>query len=710
MRQECARVLWVALALLAAVWPARAPLVYHPGQGWVYEAPPAEEGWRRSRAPDQFQVAQAAFDRQDYKLALEAARHLVDTWPRSDYAPAAGYLIGRCFEAQGKPAPARRQYDDWLATHPNDDLALEVRHRRRAVSPLAPGGSAAGSRPPTLPEEWRAEHRFIDLHQHVSSTTQHLARAVKIMDAVGLGVAVNLSGGTVTPGRDGGPSEFERNKALADRLHPGCFLLYFNLDYRGWDAPDFSERAVQQVEAAHRLGAAGFKEYKRLGLYLRDGAGQLIRVDDPKLDPVWRRCGELGMPVSIHVADPKAFWLPYDEKNERWKELKDHKSWWFGDTTKFPPWKELLEALNRVMARHPKTTFVCVHFANNAEELDWVDQSLSRLPNMRADLAARIPEIGRHDPDAVRRLFLKHQDRILFGTDFMVYDRLILGSSGNEPPPTDRDAEVFFEKEWRWLETRDRDWEHMTPIQGDWTISSIGLPAPALRRIYFDNARQLLARSLPRPGVKAVRIAKDFRPDGSLADGVWSRAVPARLEYESRDYTARPAVATAVRLLWSDQYLYLGFECPYTEFTVFEPPQRERERFNMEARDVSLWDRDVVEAFIGSDPQRPGRYTEYQVAPTNEKLDLKLDLPERDFAWSSRFETAVKVDKAAGLWTCEWRIPLSALADAKPAAGTRWRLNLFRCDRAHKAFLAWSPTLTGSFHVPEKFGVLELAE
>ena len=104
------------------------------------------------------------------------------------------------------------------------------------------------------------------------------------------------------------------------------------------------------------------------------------------------------MPVSIHVADPKAFWLPYDDKNERWKELKDHKSWWFGDTNKFPPWKELLEALNRVIARHPKTTFVCVHFANNAEELDWVDQSLSRYPNMMADLAARIPEIGRHDP------------------------------------------------------------------------------------------------------------------------------------------------------------------------------------------------------------------------------------------------------------------------------------------------------------------------
>src|SRR6266568_3371350 len=386
---------------------------------------------------------------------------------------------------------------------------------------------------------WRREHRIIDLHQHIDCTPEHLARAVQIMDRVGIGIAVNLSGGTTTRQGDA-PSEFGRNKQLADRLFPGRFIHYMNLDYTGWDQPDFSERAVSQIEEGNRLGAAGFKEYKRLGLYLRDGAGKLIKIDDPKLDPVWKRCGELGMPVSVHVADPKAFWLPYDQANERWKELKDHRNWWFGDTNKFPPWKELLESLNRDIARHPKTTFVCVHFANNAEELDWVDQSLSRYPNMMADLAARIPEIGRHPPEEVRRLFLKHQDRIFFATDFQVYDRLTLGSSGKEPPPTDADAENFYAKEWRWLETRDRDWPHMTPIQGDWTISSIGLPASALRKVYFDNARKLLARSMPLPVVKAARVEKDFEMDGSLVNAAWRKAQPARMEYESRDYTARP--------------------------------------------------------------------------------------------------------------------------------------------------------------------------
>jgi predicted TIM-barrel fold metal-dependent hydrolase len=556
---------------------------------------------------------------------------------------------------------------------------------------------------------WRAEHRILDLHQHINGTTQHVSRAVKIMDAVGVGIGVNLSGGTVTRPKPDQPSEFERNKTLADNLFPGRFLQYMNLDYTGWDEPDFAERAVKQIEEGHRLGAAGFKEYKRLGLTIRDRAGKAVKIDDSKLDPMWKRLGELNMPVSIHVADPKAFWEPYNPQNERWKELGDHPNWWFGDPKKFPPRMELLEALDRVIARHPKTKFVCVHFANNAEDLDWVEKALDRRQNMFADLAARIPEIGRHDPEKVRRLFLKHQDRILFATDFQVYDKLILGSSGNEPPPTDADAEVFFAKEWRWLETRDRNWPHMTPIQGDWTISSIGLPSPVLRKVYFDNARKLLGRSLPLPLVRARHISQDFQPNGELDEPVWQMAKPVVMEYSSGDYSARPEMATTVRVLWSDDSLYLGYECPFTKFTVFDPPAFDKERHGQE-RGMSLWDRDVVEAFIASDPANLRHYSEYEVAPTNEKLDLVLDAGKGDFEWSSGFQSAVQIDKKAKRWTCEMRIPLKSLASVKPQAGTQWRLNFFRCDRANNAFLAWNPALTGSFHTPEKFGVLVFVE
>ena len=551
--------------------------------------------------------------------------------------------------------------------------------------------------------QWRAEHRTIDLHQHINYTTQHLTRAVKIMDAVGLGIGVNLSGGTVTRGTNDAPSAFERNKQRADALFPGRFLHYFNLDYKGWDDPDFPVRAVRQAEEAHRLGAAGFKEFKNLGLYRRDGQGRLIKIDDPKLDPFWKRLGELGLPVSIHVGDPKAFWLPFDKKNERWKELKDHRPWWFGDTNIYPPRMDIVNALDRVIAKHRGTTFVCVHFANNPEDIDWVDHALDRNPNMMADLAARMPEVGRHNPKKVHKLFVKHQDRIVFATDFQVYDKLILGSSGDAERPTDRDAEIFYEKEWRWLETWDKNWEHMTPIQGDWTISSIGLPAPVLRKIYFDNARKLLARSLPPPTVKAARIDKDFELDGELKDAIWQKAIPASVEYGSLKYDARAELATSVRVLYSDQFIYFGWECPFTTLTVFDTPSADRER-------LGLWERDVVEVFVGGDWKNINRYAEYEVAPTNERLDVLLNLPGKDFGWDGRAQSAVKVDKRRKVWTVEWRMPLELLASAKPAPGTRWRLNLYRCDKANNAFLAWSPVLKGSFHTPEKFGVLEFGE
>jgi hypothetical protein len=143
---------------------------------------------------------------------------------------------------------------------------------------------------------------------------------------------------------------------------------------------------------------------------------------------------------------------------------------------------------------------------------------------------------------------------------------------------------------------------------------------------------------------------------------------------------------------------------------VFDLPAAGTERYDMEKKGVSLWDRDVVEAFIASDPKNLRRYAEFQVAPTNEKLDLLLDLPRRDFAWSSGFESAIKLDKKARRWICEMRIPTKALSDVSPKAGAQWRLNLFRSDRANNAYLALNPTLSGSFHVPERFGVLEFVE
>jgi predicted TIM-barrel fold metal-dependent hydrolase len=234
------------------------------------------------------------------------------------------------------------------------------------------------------------------------------------------------------------------------------------------------------------------KIYKALGLGYHNADGSLLVVDDPRLDPLFEKAGELGMPVSIHTGDPIAFWNASDEKNERFDELNAHPGWsYFGK--KVPGWEDLFAAYERRVARHPKTTIIGVHFGNAPELPERVAAMLDKYPNLYVDTAARVPELGRK-ADVVREIFLRHPDRILFGTDLGVGeapDDLMLGSTG-VLPPTHADADRFFSATWRFFETRDQNFAHPTPIQGRWTISGLGLPPEVLQKIYSGNADRLL--------------------------------------------------------------------------------------------------------------------------------------------------------------------------------------------------------------------------
>jgi predicted TIM-barrel fold metal-dependent hydrolase len=199
------------------------------------------------------------------------------------------------------------------------------------------------------------------------------------------------------------------------------------------------------------------------------------------------------MPVAIHVGDPKAFWQPATPDNERWDELQAHPDWSF-HASGVPSWQAIYDAFERRVARHPKTTFIAVHFGDDPEDPDNVARMLDRYPNFFLDTAARVPEIGRHPQDKMRRFFQKYQDRILFGTDTGVgpdQEDMMYGSNGAEPP-TRADEVRFFTETWRYFETLDRQFESPTPIQGRWKIDGVGLPESVLRKIYFDNAVRLL--------------------------------------------------------------------------------------------------------------------------------------------------------------------------------------------------------------------------
>lgn len=348
--------------------------------------------------------------------------------------------------------------------------------------PAERGKSSSGARA----GEWKAH----DVHTHLSPMSYPIA--LRLMDQNDLYRVVNMSGGS-------SPDYREKHLELADE-HPGRIALFSNIDWSTVDAPDFGESAANTLDEAIGIGFAGLKIAKSLGLGVRTEDGELLEVDDRRLDPVWEKAGELGVVVGIHTGDPKAFFEKPGPQNERHAELELAPSWsFYGD--EYPSREALLAARDRVVERHPDTTFMLLHFGNNPEDIDYVDRLLDENPNVVVDVSARIAEIGRHDPEKVRKLFIKHQDRILFATDLSVSARptndnrlqyrLTLGSISKEPP-TLEDVKDFYDKHWRYFESDAEAIDHPVPIQGDWKVHPIELPDEVLEKVYWKNGERLI--------------------------------------------------------------------------------------------------------------------------------------------------------------------------------------------------------------------------
>ena len=250
-------------------------------------------------------------------------------------------------------------------------------------------------------EPERPKYPAIDVHNHLGGgkqtlTAERVAGYLVEMNAAGVRTVVNL---------DGGWGDRLRETVVAlDEAHPGRFLTFALLNFEGIDAADWSEREAQRLATSFADGAKGLKFHKSLGLTIRYKNGELMKVDDPKLDAIWEVCAKHKRPVMIHTADPAAFFTPLDRLNERWHELNEHPNWLFyGDP--FPPREQLLAQLERVVAKHPHTTFIGAHFGNNVENLGEVARWLDTYPNFHVDIDARISELGRQ-PYAAREFFL----------------------------------------------------------------------------------------------------------------------------------------------------------------------------------------------------------------------------------------------------------------------------------------------------------------
>lgn len=345
-----------------------------------------------------------------------------------------------------------------------------------------------------VPETKVPRSRFpgIDFHTHLSwvedraknAKLHHAAKPdeiLPVMDRKNVRLMVNLTGGY--------GAMLDEAIRYWQTPHPDRFIVFTEPWYNKIREPGYANFQADEIERASKIGAKGLKILKTLGLYLREQVttGRLVKIDDPRFDPMWEAAGAQRMPVAIHVSDPEAFFLPTDRFNERYEELNAHPDWSFHGKD-FPSNMELQEARNRVIARHPRTQFVALH-VGDSENLPYMSELLDRYSNLHVDIAARIGELGRQ-PRSARKFFDKYQDRILFATD---------ATPGGTDTPQQIFGDELYEIYYRFLETEDEYFDYAPariPPQGRWRIYGINLPETILRKVYYENAARLLGLSI----------------------------------------------------------------------------------------------------------------------------------------------------------------------------------------------------------------------
>jgi uncharacterized protein len=325
----------------------------------------------------------------------------------------------------------------------------------------------------------KAKYPFIDIHNHQwSMPDQDLKELLSDMNSLNMKVMVNLSGRSFdifhddyggTKMENAGIEKLNRSLLNVKNNAPGRILVFTNIDFSGIDNPQWTALTVAQLEKDVKQGAAGLKIYKDLGLEVRDKNGKRIKVDDPRLDPIWEKCGELKIPVLIHTGEPSPFFDKMDNTNERWLELKLHPDR-ARPASHYPGWKEVMDEQHHIFSKHRNTRFIAAHFGWLANNLKALGELLDSLPNVNIEFAAVLEEIGR-EPKTARNFFIRYQDRILFGKDTWSVPEY-----------------AFY---FRMLETDDEYFPPLRKYHAFWYMYGLGLPDEVLKKIYYKNALKL---------------------------------------------------------------------------------------------------------------------------------------------------------------------------------------------------------------------------
>jgi len=314
----------------------------------------------------------------------------------------------------------------------------------------------------------RAKYPFIDIHSHHwNPTPERVDQLVKEMDTINLQVMVNLSGGT--------GEQLRRTVETMKGRYPDRFVVFANMNFDDLNTPEFGKRVTERLEQDVKNGAQGLKIFKNFGMDLKYANGERVHVDDAVFDQIFEKCADLKIPVLIHVAEPSAFFDPWDKYNERWLELKEFPQR-ARPPSKYPPFETLMTERNHLFAKHPRTQFIAAHLAFHGNDLERLGKLFDANPNVNVDIAAVLAELGRQ-PYSAHDFLVRYQDRVLMGKD--IYDV----------------------NEYKWyfrsLETRDEYFEYYRKRHAFWRIYGFQVPDEVLKKIYYKNALRLV------PGINA---------------------------------------------------------------------------------------------------------------------------------------------------------------------------------------------------------------
>ncbi len=323
----------------------------------------------------------------------------------------------------------------------------------------------------------------IDVHTHVLPPYAELA--IQVMDACAIERVVTLEW-------HDGFGDALREHLASFGAYPGRFIVFGNVDFRRINERGFGETSAAQMEADVEAGMRGLKVYKALGLEYRDAKRELWRVNDERLDPIWAKAGELGIPVLLHTADPPDFWEPVNDFNFWGIELAGESTGWSYYRKGLPSPDELLGERNEVIRRHPDTVFICPHVGSKAECLDSAADDLDDMPNLHYDISARVSIMGRSTRRAAhsREFLIERQDRVLFGTDFICDEAPGDADSRREYMAA---AAVFYRSYLDFLTTSKVQTEppFEQSVRG-YSLTGLGLPQEVCNKILRENARRLL--------------------------------------------------------------------------------------------------------------------------------------------------------------------------------------------------------------------------